>query len=134
MKISGKITFVRSLLIFCYGLFTIAAQGLLFREFITTFEGNDIGVGAFFGSWFLWVGLGAVLAYRYKLLAEKLLGHIELLFLAYIPAFVLQWILILQVRELAGIESGSENPLRTNLERLTAAYRGSGADGELNRK
>lgn len=36
--------------------------------------------------------------------------------------------------ELAGIESGSENPLRTNLERLTAAYRGSGADGELNRK
>jgi hypothetical protein len=35
----------RSLLIFSYGLFTITAQALLFREFITTFEGNDISVG-----------------------------------------------------------------------------------------
>ena len=57
--------FSRPVLIFCYGLFSIAAQALLFREFITTFEGNDIAVGIFFGSWFLWVGTGAVLAYRY---------------------------------------------------------------------
>ncbi len=36
--------------------------------------------------------------------------------------------------ELAGIETGSENPLRTNLERLTAAYCEPGADGKLSGK
>jgi hypothetical protein len=97
--------FARGLLIFSYGLFSIAAQALLFREFVTTFEGNDISVGIFFGSWFLWVGLGAILVRRAGTFAEKLLGRIELLFLAYIPAFVLQAILIIQAREIAGIES-----------------------------
>jgi Na+-translocating ferredoxin:NAD+ oxidoreductase RnfG subunit len=96
---------VRSFFIFSYGLFTIAAQTLLFREFITTFEGNDIAVGIFFGSWFLWVGLGALLVYKSRALAERLQNHIEFLLLAYIPAFVLQWLLILHGRELAGIES-----------------------------
>jgi predicted membrane-bound spermidine synthase len=97
--------FARVLLIFSYGLFSIAAQTLLFREFVTTFEGNDISVGIFFGSWFLWVGLGAVLVRKAEALTEKLLGWVEFLFLAYLPAFVLQVVLILQARQLAGIES-----------------------------
>jgi len=101
------------LLIFSYGLFTIAAQTLLFREFITTFEGNDISVGIFFGSWFLWVGLGALLVYRIKTFAEKLLKNIELLFLGYLPAFVLQLVLVTQARELAGVESYALLPIRT---------------------
>jgi len=97
--------FARGLLIFSYGLFTIAAQALLFREFITTFEGSDISVGIFFGSWFLWVGLGALLVYRAKTFAKKLLKNIEFLFLCYLPAFIVELVLIIQARELAGIES-----------------------------
>jgi len=97
--------FARGLLIFSYGLFSIAAQTLLFREFVTTFEGNDISVGIFFGSWFLWVGAGAVLVRKAQAIAQKMLKWIEFLFLAYVPAFVLQAILITQARELAGIES-----------------------------
>jgi len=107
--------FARRLLIFCYGLFTIAAQTLLFREFITTFEGNDISVGFFFASWFVWVGLGAALIYRAEAFAEKLLKNIELLFLAYLPAFALQLILIIQAREIVGIESYALLPIRTIL-------------------
>ncbi len=95
----------RAFLIFSYGLFTIAAQTLLFREFITTFEGNDISVGIFFGSWFLWVGLAALLVNKVRAVADKLLKHIEFLFLAYLPALILQSILIIQARELAGIET-----------------------------
>jgi len=95
----------RSLLIFSYGLFSIAAQALLFREFITTFEGNDISVGIFFGTWFLWVGLAAILVNKIQTAANTLLKHIELLFLCYLPAFVLQAALIIQARELTGIES-----------------------------
>ena len=66
-----KNEFARHFLLFTYGLFSIAAQTLLFREFITTFEGNDISVGIFFGSWFLWVGLGAVIIYRAKTITKK---------------------------------------------------------------
>ena len=97
--------FARGLLIFSYGLFSIAAQTLLFREFITTFEGNDISVGIFFSSWFLWAGLGALIVYKAKNLAEGLLDNIEFLFLAYVPAFIFQAILIIQARQIAGVES-----------------------------
>ncbi|MBN2446030.1 MAG: hypothetical protein JXO22_04860, partial [Phycisphaerae bacterium] len=95
----------RASLIVSYGLFTIAAQTLLFREFTTAFEGNDIGVGVFFGSWFLWVGAGAMLVRRWGRLAEGLLRHVELLFLAYIPALAVQLLLTVRVRELAGLAS-----------------------------
>ncbi len=95
----------RGLLIFSYGLFSIAAQTLLFREFITTFEGNDISVGIFFASWFLWVGIGAMLVRRVKTSSAERLGGTELLFLIYLPAFVLQAVLIIQARRLAGLES-----------------------------
>ncbi len=97
--------FARGLLIFSYGLFTIGAQTLLFREFVTAFEGNDISVGVFFGTWFLWIGLGALLVRRWNRLAEVLLNHVESLFLLYVPAFLGQFLLILQVRDLAGIAS-----------------------------
>jgi predicted membrane-bound spermidine synthase/Na+-translocating ferredoxin:NAD+ oxidoreductase RnfG subunit len=95
----------RGLLIFSYGLFTIGAQTLLFREFVTAFEGNDISVGIFFGAWFLWVGLGAVLIRRWSRLADWLQQQVELLFLLYIPAFLAQLLLTVQVRELAGVTS-----------------------------
>ncbi len=97
--------FARGLLIVAYGLFTVVAQTLLFREFVTAFEGNDISVGVFFGSWFLWIGLGAMLVRRWGRLAQVLLRHIELLFLIYIPALAIQLLLILQVRGLAGLAS-----------------------------
>lgn len=95
----------RGLLIFSYGLFSIGAQTLLFREFLTAFEGNDISVGVFFASWFLWVGAGAMLARNVKTSAARWLGGTELLFLIYLPAFVLQTVLIIQARRLAGLES-----------------------------
>jgi len=97
--------FARNLLIFSYGFFTIAAQSLLFREFLTTFEGNDISVGIFFACWFVWVGLGAIIVNKIPALAEKLLKNIEFIFLIYLPAFILELILIIQARDLAGIES-----------------------------
>src|SRR5512143_3954084 len=97
--------FARGLLIFSYGLFTIGAQTLLFREFVTAFEGNDISVGVFFGAWFLWIGLGAMLVRRWSRLADLLSDHVESLFLLYIPAFLSQFLLIVQVRTLAGIAS-----------------------------
>jgi len=96
---------LRGLLILSYGFFTIGAQTVLFREFVTAFEGNDISVGIFFGSWFLWVGLAAMLVRRSARLAETLSRYTELLFLVYIPALAVQLVLIARVRELAGVAS-----------------------------
>lgn len=97
--------FARGLLVFSFGLFSIAAQALLFREFITAFEGNDISVGIFFSSWFLWVGAGAVCVRKARGLADALASNAEFLLLAYLPAFVLQVALIMHARQLVGIES-----------------------------
>ncbi len=97
--------FARALLVFSYGLFTIGAQTLLFREFTAAFEGNDISVGVFFGAWFLWIGLGAMLVRRWNRLTDRLVGHVELLFLLYLPAFAGQLLLIVHVRDLAGVAS-----------------------------
>jgi predicted membrane-bound spermidine synthase len=105
--------FARGLLIFSYGLFTIAAQALLFRDFLTTFEGSDISVGVFFGTWFLWVGLGALLVYKAGTFAEKLLKNIEFLFLCYLPAFIAELVLIIQARELAGVAPYALLPIKT---------------------
>jgi predicted membrane-bound spermidine synthase len=97
--------FARGFLIFCYGLFTIAAQTLLFREFITTFQGSDISVGLFFASWFFWIGLGAAFASRSCKITDSLQKNIDLLFFAYIPAFVLELFLIVQARHIASVSS-----------------------------
>ncbi len=105
--------FTRRLLIFSYGLFTIAAQTLLFRDFLTTFEGNDISVGIFFASWFLWVALGAIIVYRAEGFAERLLKNVDLWLLCYLPAFILELILIIQARRLAGVEPYALLSIRT---------------------
>jgi len=97
--------FAHRVLVLSFGLFSIAAQTLLFRQFITTFEGNDIGIGVFFASWLLWVGLGALLSSKWPALSRKLSEKTELVFLLYVPAFLFQLVLILNAREIAGIES-----------------------------
>jgi predicted membrane-bound spermidine synthase len=103
----------RGLVIFAYGLFSIAAQTLVFREFIASFESNDITIGIFFACWFLWIAFGAMLVKSSKYLTNLLLSNIELLFLAYLPAFVLQILLIIQIRHLAGIAPYSLLPIPT---------------------
>ncbi|MGA2071242.1 MAG: 4Fe-4S binding protein [Sedimentisphaerales bacterium] len=105
----------RGLVIFVYGLFSIAAQTLVFREFLSSFESNDIAVGIFFASWFLWIALGAMLVNRSKRLTDFLLANIEILFLAYLPAFVFQVILIIHIRQLAGIAAYALLPIPTSL-------------------
>ena len=74
----------RNFLIFCFGFFSISAQSLLFREYITTFEGNDIGVGIFFGSWLLWVGAGALVVYCCGPVREEVRRRAALFLLGYI--------------------------------------------------
>ncbi len=45
--------------VFALGFFALVAQTLLFRDFLAAFEGNELAIGGFFGSWLVWVALGA---------------------------------------------------------------------------
>jgi predicted membrane-bound spermidine synthase len=107
--------YAKSFFVFVMGFFAIAAQTLLFREFITSFASNDIGVALFFSSWFIWIAFSAWLYGKWSSVAAKLTSHINILLLVYIPAFILQLLLIIQARELAGIAAYSLFPIKSML-------------------
>jgi hypothetical protein len=93
----------RLALIGAVGFFGLAAQTLLFRDFFTVYEGNELGVAAFFCSWLLWVGVGALTARLPGRAAEQAAAHFEFLPLLYLPAYVLQVWLIDHARMFAGV-------------------------------
>ena len=95
----------RYAVIFALGFFAMTAQAILFRAFFSVDEGSEIGLGVFFCSWLLWVGVGAWLGRRI------VRGPVDGLSLLYLPAFLLQWVLIQQARDLAGIRPYDLFPL-----------------------
>lgn len=94
----------KSFVIFSIGFFALAGQTLLFRQFLVSFEGNELGIGAFFGSWFVWIGIGALLVSRAGSWIRPLAQHVEFVSLLYLPAFFVQHILIAHARQIMGID------------------------------
>ncbi len=43
------------LLFLTAGVFSFVAQAVLFREYLVLFNGSELAIGLFFGSWLLWV-------------------------------------------------------------------------------
>ncbi|MBI5091755.1 MAG: 4Fe-4S binding protein [Candidatus Hydrogenedentes bacterium] len=93
------------------GFFPIVAQTLLFRVFLGAFESGELAVGCFFGSWLLWVALGAALARIETRWRARLMGSFAWLPLLYIPAYLLQDRLIVCARIIAGVQSYEVLPL-----------------------
>ena len=77
------------LVLFAGGYFGLVAQTLLFRDFFTVYEGNELGIAAFFCSWLLCVAVGALLARLPGRVASWLAEHFAFLVLLYIPAYLL---------------------------------------------
>jgi spermidine synthase len=86
--------------LFSIGFFALVAQTLLFRDFLSVYEGNELGIATFFTSWLLWVAAGALCARR---CAVRPVRNFEWLVLLYVPAAVLQAVLIQYSRPLAGV-------------------------------
>ncbi len=57
--------------VFSIGFFALAAQTLLFRDFLVAFEGTELAIGAFFSSWLIWLSLGAACAGGIRRLVKK---------------------------------------------------------------
>lgn len=95
------------------GFFSLAAQTLLFRVFLTVFEGNELGIACFFSSWLIWVAGGAIVGRLRLNVMTVLTNHFEFLPLLYLPACLLQWWLTGHARELAGVQPYELLPLWT---------------------
>jgi spermidine synthase len=76
------------------GFFALAAQALLFHNFLAAFGGGELGAGAFFASWLAWVAAGAVAGRSNAVAMERASRLLPLLAIAQIPAFILQQTLI----------------------------------------
>jgi spermidine synthase len=81
------------------GFFALFAQTLLFRDYLTAFEGNELAVGGFFVSWFVWIAAGAWAA-RKAVSVHRVFPPLVLL---YLPAFAAEHVLILSARTLSGV-------------------------------
>ncbi|MHC4225349.1 MAG: spermine/spermidine synthase domain-containing protein, partial [Planctomycetota bacterium] len=92
-----------SAVVFSLGLFALVAQTLLFRSFLTTFEGSELGIGSFFGSWLLWVALGALVGRAASRIARLKTSHFVTLTLLYLPAYLLQDHWLRSARAMAGV-------------------------------
>jgi len=110
----------RLAVVFGLGFFALAAQSLLFREFFSVFEGNELGIGVFFSSWLLWAGAGA-LAARPLGRRPRLTAAFDWLPLLYLPAYIAQWHLVHNARALAGVEPYELFPLAKMLPAAMAA-------------
>ncbi|WP_295444125.1 4Fe-4S binding protein [uncultured Thiodictyon sp.] len=54
------------LAILVLGAFAQIAQAVLIREALVVFYGNEVSLGAFYGSWLLWLGAGAAAALSWE--------------------------------------------------------------------
>lgn len=54
---------------FALGLFTIAAQTALLREYLVLLRGSELAIGAFFSAWFAWIAVSAAASARLPRLA-----------------------------------------------------------------
>ncbi|MBI2439946.1 MAG: 4Fe-4S binding protein [Lentisphaerae bacterium] len=98
-------------IIFALGFFGLAAQTLLFRDFLTAFEGHELGIALFFAAWLLWVAIGALLG-RWRSRAIDWAGnYFEFLAFLYLPAYLLQEWLIGNARGLADVKPYELFPL-----------------------
>ena len=88
-------------------------QALLIREGLVAFSGNELSLGAFYGSWLLWIAAGAVAVTglrRWRWVREPLPSLRRLLLL--LPALLLVQVLALRsVRGLLGVSASELVPL-----------------------
>jgi predicted membrane-bound spermidine synthase/Na+-translocating ferredoxin:NAD+ oxidoreductase RnfG subunit len=95
---------------FAIGLFTIAAQTALLREYLVLFRGSELAVGLFFASWFLWIAVAATASSRFPRLREACGRRLDVL-LAGQPFAALAGVALLAVaRRLAGVPAFEPMP------------------------
>lgn len=93
------------------GFFSLVAQTLLFRDFLTALEGNELAIGAFFAAWLIWIALGAFAGRAALRRSAMPARRFPWLTLAYPPAFLIQHLLLINARVALGLTAYEMAPL-----------------------
>jgi predicted membrane-bound spermidine synthase len=95
------------------GAFSQVVQALLIREGLVVFYGNEISLGAFYGSWLFWLALGsvAVIRLRKRPWVQAPLGSLSLLAAALPLVLTLQILALRTARGLLEVSASEFVPL-----------------------
>ena len=91
------------LTVVAFGAFTLAAQTVLFRQYMVAGDGGELAVGLFYASWFLWIAVGAGLHLRRPPTAGHELRRLLWLLALYLPVTALQLLALRSLRLLADL-------------------------------
>ncbi len=100
------------LTILVLGAYSQVAQALLIRESLVVFYGNEVSLGAFYGSWLLWFAVGSAAAVSWdRRRGEAAAGALRLI-LCVLPLFlILQVAALRSVRWLLSVSASEFVPL-----------------------
>ncbi|HPN84688.1 MAG TPA: hypothetical protein PK821_05050, partial [Victivallales bacterium] len=98
----------KTFIVFSIGLFSMVAQAIVFREFIASFDSGVISVALFFFSWLFWTSISSFTVINIAFLRSSIRKIAPLCFIAYIPAFILQFFLFFKFRDIIGLKQYQE--------------------------
>lgn len=109
MRIEHRILIV----ILALGAYSQIVQALLIREGLVVFYGNEISLGAFYGSWLFWIAIGSlvVLRQRKRRWVEDSQDSLQLAVLALPLALAAQVVALRSVRAILDVSSSEFVPL-----------------------
>lgn len=95
------------------GAYSQILQAMLIREGLVVFYGNEVSLGAFYGSWLLWLALGsvAVVCLRHRRWVREPLASLRGLLLLIPLLLALQVLALRSVRLFLDVSSGEFVPL-----------------------
>ncbi|MDD5613962.1 MAG: FMN-binding protein, partial [Candidatus Omnitrophica bacterium] len=89
------------LILFSLGAFATLTQAILIREYLVSFQGNELSLGIFYASWFFWIASGAVWAIKCRNGAKYLLVFLNI----YALAATTQFLIFRNLKYLASIQA-----------------------------
>jgi spermidine synthase len=108
------------LAILVLGAYSQVVQGVLVREGLVVFYGNEVSLGAFYGSWLFWLAAGSflVLRLRRRRFVREALVSVRVLLLSLPPLLFVQVLSLRGVRSLLEVSSSEFVPLGELLSAL----------------
>jgi hypothetical protein len=104
------------LIVFVLGAWSQVAQALLIRESLVVFYGNEVSLGAFYGSWLLWLAVGSAAALGWEARRGEdrdraVAGALRLILCTLPLVLILQLLALRSVRWLLAVSAGEFVPL-----------------------
>ena len=108
---SGRASAALLLLFLAAGGFSFVAQAALYREYHVLYQGSELAIGLFFGSWLCWVALGASLGRLLLRRLPRVVSLVPTLSCAYALTPFLQLAALRTFRSLVGLPAFEALPL-----------------------